>query len=174
MAVLLFVAVGWAFHLCRLDFRDRTLPNVVTVGGLVFFLVWHVAVFGLSGLTQSFAGAAISFLFLIVPWLYGAVGGGDVKMMAASGAAVGFDGVLLMIMVTSVAGLVLAVGFILAGAVSTVRLRHLVRCAVDVRYDRRAGAASLPAKTDERLRIPFSLPISLGMLSVLIGLQAGP
>lgn len=156
-----------------MDFRDRRLPNVVTLGGLLFFMAYHTLSSGVEGLAMSFVGGTVGFIFLIVPWFYGAAGGGDVKMLAAAGCAVTSNGVMPLLVVTSVSGLLVAFGFIIFGAVGTERLRHLFRTLLDPRYDRKAGKVGLPSPRDHRVRVPFSIPIGLGMVTVLMGGMAG-
>ena len=95
-------------------------------------------------------------------------GGGDVKMMFAAGAIVGWSQILMMLWVTSIAGVVMGVVMIICGKLDSARIKHCLRCAFDWRYDRKAGAALLPPKDSERVRIPFSVPITIGMIAALM------
>jgi len=76
------------------DLRRRCLPNWLTAGGVAAGLAC-AAWGGWRGLGMAAAGAAVGFLMLLPFHLLGAMGGGDVKLMAAYGALLGPSGILL-------------------------------------------------------------------------------
>ena len=88
-------------------------------------------------------------------------------MLFAAGAMAGWDRLLLLLWITSLAGVVMGVLMLVFGRLDGSRLRHGVRCLVDWRYDRAAGAAALPPRDSPRFRIPFSVPIVIGLLASL-------
>lgn len=71
------------------DLRNRTVPNWLTCSGVLCGLLWYGATEGLRGAGFSLAGAAVGFVSLLVFFLWGGMGGGDVKLAAAFGALVG-------------------------------------------------------------------------------------
>lgn len=158
----------WLVALCVKDVRTRRLPNAWTLGGLAVALVVDFGLEGVSGLLDGLAAAGVCVLFLLVPFLVRAAGGGDVKMLAACGAFVGMRSVLLLLLATSFAGLFVAIGLVVRKAVGLARVKHALRCLFDWRYDRAAGRASLPSKDDEANRIPFALAIALGTAATLV------
>ena len=79
-----------------IDSRTRRLPNWLTAPAVLLGLVFHTATGGLSGLGFSLAGLATGFGILFVLWLIGGSGGGDVKLIAAVGAWVGFTPILIV------------------------------------------------------------------------------
>lgn len=103
--------------------------------------------------------------FLLIPFLLRGAGGGDVKMLFAAGAMVGWTGLLPMLVYMSLAGVAIGVVMLLWGSLDASRLRHYFRCCFDWRYDRKAGKAALPSKESEQVRIPFALAIAVGMLA---------
>jgi prepilin peptidase CpaA len=72
-----------------LDLRTRRLPNWLTVPAFAAGLVFHTATGGWAGLGLSLGGFATGFGILLVLWLIGGGGGGDVKLMGALGAWLG-------------------------------------------------------------------------------------
>lgn len=168
--LLMLSGVGWAAVLCAYDLKYRRLPNAVTLGGTAGFLAFHLGLYGMEGLISGFAASVIAGGFLLVPWLVRAAGGGDVKMLAGAGAAVGAGSVLTLLLITSIAGLVVALSWLAAGSVNPVRLRHGFRCLADPRYDRKAGRASLPNRDSQTVRVPFSLAIALGLVGSFLTL----
>ncbi len=76
-----------------LDLRRRQLPNWLTLAGTVGGMLCGARA-GWHGIGLAAAGALVGFLvFLPLHWR-GAMGGGDVKLMAAFGALLGPAGIL--------------------------------------------------------------------------------
>ena len=152
----------WLLALCREDLRSRRLPNALTLGGAAVALVWHLGAGSWPAFLSGLSGGLLASLLLILPFLLHSAGGGDVKMLFATGAVVGRGGVMGLLLYVSLAGLALALVFLVFGRVDRSRLVHYVRCVFDWRYDRAAGRASLPPKTSEKARVPFGLAIAAG------------
>ena len=77
-----------------LDLRSRIIPDVITLPGLVYALLLAAAFRGADGLVEgglgALAGGAMVLLFAIVS--RGGIGGGDIKLTAMLGAALGWKG----------------------------------------------------------------------------------
>lgn len=79
------------------DWRTRTIPNLITFGGLAFGIVSHAAIgfveggvsAGLRGILVALAGALLCGILPFFSFVRGQMGGGDVKLFAAIGAMVG-------------------------------------------------------------------------------------
>lgn len=158
------MGAAWGLALSYCDLKWRTLPNWLTLGGAAVALAGRLGFGGWTLFLDGFAAAAVAGAFLLVPFLLRGAGGGDVKMLFAAGAAVGWAGLLPMLWVTSLAGLVMGVVMLASGRLDGARLKHWARCAFDWRYDRAAGARTLPPKDSASVRIPFSVPIAVGVL----------
>ncbi len=73
------------------DVRYRRIPNWLTVGGVLVGLAMNGFLYeGWSGLRFSLLGFAAAFGFYVVLYALHAMGAGDVKLMAAVGAMVGW------------------------------------------------------------------------------------
>ncbi len=165
--LLWVVCAAWAGVLSWSDCRTRRLSNAWTLGGAAVALVFRLAYGGWPCFVDGFAAGAGAGAFLLVPFLLRGAGGGDVKMLFAAGAMVGWGRLLVLLWATSLAGVVMGLVMLALGQLDGARLKHAVRCAVDWRYDRAAGAAVLPPKDSAQFRIPFSVPISVGLLVAL-------
>jgi prepilin peptidase CpaA len=116
LAALTAIAALW-------DWQTGRIPNqLVFAGGIVGLLV-SLSAAGPLGLAHGALGAAVGLGALFVPWTHGWVGGGDVKLLAACGAFVGWQGVLALLLVgTALHGLVTA-GVLLAARLRSERVK---------------------------------------------------
>ncbi len=162
------MACCWALALSVLDWRQRRLPNLLTLGGGACFLVYRLVFGGVPLLIDGFAAGIVAGLFLLVPFLLRGAGGGDVKMLFAAGIIVGWNALLPLLWYTSLAGVVLGSAMLTAGRLDGARLRHGLRSLFDWRYDRKVGANQLPPKESDAVRVPFSLAITAGMMVALV------
>jgi prepilin peptidase CpaA len=82
LAVVLITAIGT-------DLRSARIPNWLTFPAMGMALLGHTWLGGISGGLVSLAGLAVGLGLLLMIYLAGAIGAGDVKLMAAVGAFVG-------------------------------------------------------------------------------------
>ncbi len=159
---LLIITTVWLGVLSYSDCRWRMLPNYLTLPGVIVFPVMYFCLAGWNGAVSSLAGGAIGGAFLLIPYLLRGAGAGDVKMLLSVGCLSGFPGIFMTLVITSVSGLILGAVMILCGKTDPARIKHFLRCCIDIRYDRTAGKAALPEKKNEKVRIPYGVAIALG------------
>ncbi len=107
--VFVFLPVLFAFA-CYGEVKERRIPNWLTLSGMALGLGAALIESGLAGLWNSFLGLVIGGGVLLPFCLLGVVGGGDMKLMAATGAIVGYPLVLAVMTDVCMAGGLLAVG----------------------------------------------------------------
>lgn len=95
------------------DIRWRTIKNVVTFPGIALGLILHTIGNGWTGLAFSAAGLLVGVGVMMIPFLYGQMGAGDVKLMGALGALLGGYEILNVFLYTTIAGGLLALGWAL-------------------------------------------------------------
>lgn len=96
LLALLAVAVYW-------EVKEKRIPNLVTGSGVILgFLLAYLM--GKDVLWFSFLGFAIGFGFLLLIYLFGGIGGGDVKFMGAVGVLVGYPQILPVLFLSTVIG----------------------------------------------------------------------
>ena len=156
------ILTPWLGYLCRSDAKFRRLPNWATLGGLAIGLCVQAGFFGWGGFKEGLYSAGIAVLFLLIPFLLRASGAGDVKMLAASASFLPVREMPLFLMAVSFAGVFVAVTMLCMRKVTAARLKHAFRSVFDWTYDRKAGAAAIPPKDDERARVPFGIAIAIG------------
>lgn len=97
------------------DMRSRRVPNWLTLPFLLAGFVVSTLVGGWHGLGQSALGfVAATAVFGFLCWM-GGMGMGDVKLFAAIGAWVGPHQLALALVLTAMAGGILALGWAVAG-----------------------------------------------------------
>ena len=98
------------------DLRSRRIPSSLTLPACLGFLLLRLFLSGLhgeDGLLSGLAGLGLGLGLMLPAYGLGVMGGGDVKLMAAVGAALGPAGVLWSFLFTSVFGGVYALAVLL-------------------------------------------------------------
>jgi Flp pilus assembly protein protease CpaA len=87
------------------DLRNRTIPNWLTGAGVVAGLI--------IAPIAALKGAGLGLLIQVPLFYFGFIGGGDVKLMAASGALLGPGNFLLLFLFSAILEGVFAAGAVL-------------------------------------------------------------
>jgi prepilin peptidase CpaA len=97
------------------DLRSRRIPNWLVLPFLFAGVAVSGWLHGWHGIGQSLAGLGLgALLFGILSWM-GGMGMGDVKLCAAIGAWIGPSQLLTALVITGIAGGVMALGWAVAG-----------------------------------------------------------
>ena len=142
------------------DLRQQRIPNVLSLFGLLAALALQGLAGGVHGLLWGLAGATVGLLCFAPLYLLRAMGGGDVKLLAAVGAFLGPQGAFVAASLSLVAGGLAALAYVLWQA-TRASASTLVR-------DGPSGmnASALAAiQIARRHRLAFALPIALGSLA---------
>lgn len=147
---------------CVTDLRAQRIPNWLTYPSMCAALVLHGVLGGADGLVFSISGLGAGLGLMLLPFLMGVMGAGDVKLLAAAGAFMGARSVLSAFMLTSLFGGVYAL-IVLAfhRRALAVRLRALKDAAL---FAAAGGGLSL-ALPEDGARLPrlcYGLAIAAG------------
>jgi prepilin peptidase CpaA len=92
------------------DLRSGLLPNRLTFSAMGLALLAHGWMSGFQGMIFSLAGLGTGFGLFLLLYLWGGMGAGDVKLMAAVGAIVGAYGALVSGILAILVGGIYALG----------------------------------------------------------------
>lgn len=141
------------------DLRTRLLPDWLTVGGMALGLALSGGLGGWDGLVGSFLGLVAGLGVFWLLYSLGMMGGGDVLLMGAMGAFLGWPLVLMGLLYSALAGALLGLGISLGRGHLRRVFRNLWVSATSLFRPKtpRVRLAELP--TDE---LPYAVAIALG------------
>ena len=147
------------------DIRDRRIPNVLVVIGLVAGLAGHTWFAGLSGFMAAGSGACVGLLCLLPFYISGGMGAGDIKLMAMCGAFLG----PLYVAVAAVASLTVG------GVLGMLWSFWYFRTTEDDHFEDETHSISVAASAGNQAAAPAAIPYALVIAAgVLISLKAAP
>lgn len=143
------------------DIRTGKIPNALTYPLWVFGAVYALAGGGRDALMDSFGGFAVAFVPCFLLYMSGGLGGGDVKMMAAVGALMGFRFTASVLLTSIFAGALIAVLIVIWEGRIGVTLKYL-----GARLFRwgRGPSSEIGAEN----QVPFGVAIFLASMVTLI------
>ncbi|MEH7251642.1 prepilin peptidase [Neobacillus niacini] len=95
------------------DLRERKIYNAVLFPFLIVALVLQLFTGGLSGVTSALLGMIVGLGILLIPYLLGGMGAGDVKLLAVIGGIKGVEFVLFTSLYMALAGGIFALFILL-------------------------------------------------------------
>lgn len=161
-AALACALVGAGF-----DIRSRRIPNFLTLPGILLGLALHLVFggWGQMGLA-ALAGLICGVLFLIF-WLAGGMGAGDVKLMTAVGAIAGMPLVPWLLILTTLAGGVMAIALALWRGRLKDTVRNVGAIALHHRIEGLTPHPQLNLANARTLRLPYALAVAAGTATTL-------
>ena len=166
-----FVALPILFALAIYgEVLKRRIPNWLTLGGMAFGLGAALIENGVPGLKEAALGLLIGGGVFLPFCLLGLLGGGDMKLMAATGAIIGYPLVLRALTDTCIAGGLLAVGVAAWNGTLLTAFAEAFRIIFGAKRKRGAahGATRLPeaSRGDRPLptMIPYGIAIAAGTI----------
>ena len=144
------------------DLRNARIPNRLTYSGLLLALGFRFGLLGWPGLKSGTAGMLIAGIVFFLLFVIGAMGGGDVKLMASVGAWVGSEHVLIMLLAAALAGGVLAIVFVLFRRGLYTAILNVLEL---IRFRLTSGFNPHPllnVREVGTLRVPFGVAIAIG------------
>jgi prepilin peptidase CpaA len=160
-----------------IDYRTMRIPNWLTVGGVLVGLLSSTMSTGrsLDGFLSALAGMATGLAVLLPLYAMRVMGAGDVKLMAAVGAFLGFPAILYAVLFTFVAGGLAAAAFAIALRASR-RMAHNVG-AIAMSMALSAVTRTSPAASLKQVgsigKLPYGISICIGTVAFVVARQLG-
>lgn len=149
------------------DVHSRRIPNFVTLPGIALGLLLH----GMAGGWRSMAFAALAGLIcgvvFLVFWLAGGMGAGDVKLMTAIGTVAGLHLVGYLLILTALAGGVMALCMALWRGRLKETIMNVGALALHHRVEGLSPHPQLNLANTRTLRLPYALAIAAGTATTL-------
>ena len=163
------------------DVRTLKVYNILTVPLLVTGVAYHAYFNGSEGVVQSLFGILFGVAILLVPFLMGGIGAGDVKLLAAVGAWLGMPLTLYVFIASGLASGVCAVLMVaFQKSFSEAALNLQVMWFRMNSFVRHLGSdewmeSVVPQENRRRRVIPYGAMVAFGILVTLVwvGLQSG-
>jgi prepilin peptidase CpaA len=145
-----------------IDWRTHKIPNWLTVPAAILGLAFHSLMPAGMGPIGSLLGFAIGFCLLLLPWILGGGGMGDVKMLAALGAWLGPVMILVAFGIGAILGMLMAVGVMLSSVVTSGIM------STQKQYVGAGGAAAMRGENKKARRVlPFAVPMAAATWLIL-------
>ncbi len=155
LATMLAIAV-------YVELKERRIPNWLTLTGMALGLLISY-LHGTGAFWMSLGGLAIGFGFLFIFYVFGGLGGGDVKLMGAAGALMGADLIKPALFYTAFIGAFLAVMMVIWRKDFWMRIGWgLQRLAFWRKGEAQPLAPNVP------VAVPYGMAIALGCLVALL------
>lgn len=106
--LLMLVAVSGFF-----DLKERKIPNKITFAGILIGILFNLVTGGWLGLLQGVLGMFVGLFIFFLPFAMGGMGAGDVKLMGAIGALMGWRFSMMTAMYSAVVGGVMVLIYLL-------------------------------------------------------------
>lgn len=149
--IVVLAVVGVAV---TIDIKTRRIPNWLTVPTFVAGLLYHIITGGWSGLGFALGGFGVGFGILLILWLIGGGGGGDVKLMGAIGAWLGAPITIIIF-----------IGSALFALICTVVVLAMNQKPATASPNSSGPAANIPAM---KQTIPYAVPVAMTIVSVFL------
>jgi prepilin peptidase CpaA len=145
------------------DWRSRTFPNWLTIGGLLLGILVNSLTRGWPGAKDSLLGAALGLGLLLPFVLMRSLGAGDWKLVGALGAFVGPSGLIAVLFATVLVAGLMAVVLVIWKRRLGQTLRNIVRMLAAV-FTFHLPGPEVSLDNPEALKIPFGVAAAIAVL----------
>ncbi|MBS4196147.1 A24 family peptidase [Lederbergia citri] len=147
------------------DLRSRKILNIVTLPAILVALIYHTFTSGFQGLSFSGLGFLVGLGLLLIPFLMGGVGAGDVKLLAAIGAWKGTMFVLYTGLFAGVIGGLISIFILLKNKKLGFTLKSMLFSVLFLKGTK--GSLQFTSDT-KSVSIPYAIPIAIGSFLTLL------
>lgn len=149
-----------------IDGFELKVPNWLTFPLVVSGWIYSLMMFGWAGLGWSLLGTAVGLILLLPAYAIGAMGAGDVKLLAGIGAWMHSTHVFYAFCLSAVCGAVIAVAMVLcrrAWNKHTAQFWMIFSEIMTIRDPNQLAAIAAERKSS-MLLLPYGIPIAVGSI----------
>lgn len=150
------------------DIHSRRIPNLLTLPAIAAALLLHLLLGGWKQMALALLAGLICGVIFLIFWLAGGMGAGDVKLMTAVAALAGMPLVPWLLILTALAGGVMALGLALWRGKLKDTVLNVGALALHHRMEGLAPHPQLNVANARTLRLPYALPIAVGTATALL------
>jgi len=162
--VFILTASCYLFLICATDTLYSKVPNILTLALILTGLLSNLVTSGLPGIALSLSGFATGLLLLLIPFLLGGMGAGDVKALAAMGALLGPGKTFQIFLYMGLIGGLLGLLFHLTNPDTRVQLSHYISSLKNAYLTRDLKSFSRPVHRTSN-RFPYATAIAFGFFA---------
>ena len=151
------------------DLRTRLIPNWLCAAGLLCGFACQIALFQWSGAREAALGSGLALLIYVPLFALRAVGGGDVKLMAAVGSIAGPRSWIAIFLITAIVGGAIALVMVAFKGRTRRTLRNVGILLTELGHLRAPHRVEpeLDVSSGQGLRLPHGCTIAAGTLLYL-------
>lgn len=150
------------------DVISARIPNRLTYPAILTALALRFSFLGWRGLLEGLLGVVLCGGAFLLLFVIHAMGGGDVKLMAAVGAWVGYRNAGVALIVCALAGGLIALGYVVVLKRYRTTFSNITAL---IRFHATSGLQANPAlnlSSANAVRMPYGLAIAAGAAGTLI------
>lgn len=178
--LLMLVAASGFF-----DLKERKIPNKITFTGILIGILFNIITGGWMGLLQSILGMFAGLAIFFIPFVMGGMGAGDVKLMGAIGALMGWQFSVMTALYSAIVGGIMVLIHLLYTGKLRETMTKMIYALVNIilQFSIRLGYNETVYKAHEKfsknghdykkIYIPYGVAIAGGAVLVLIAYKNG-
>lgn len=178
--LLLLVAASGFF-----DAKERKIPNKITFTGILIGIIFNSITGGWMGLLEGVIGMVAGLAIFFLPFVMGGMGAGDVKLMGAIGALMGWQFSLLTAMYSALVGGVMVLGYLLYTGEFKDTLKKMIMSLINLLFhllnqlgynekiERIQQRFTKDGQEYKKIYIPYGVAIAGGTVLVLVASAQG-
>jgi prepilin peptidase CpaA len=153
------------------DLRERKIYNKILLPVIIIAIFYHLFTSGISGLVASILGCLVGLFILLIPYLMGGMGAGDVKLLAVIGAIKGTSFVLMTSLNMAIVGAVIGLCILLFRKGFIARIKNVLYLLM---FKGQFGEGSLLFdKEGLKTTYPYGVAIAMGAIGAMLNVTGG-
>ncbi|MBZ4654243.1 MAG: peptidase prepilin type [Peptococcaceae bacterium] len=163
MDILLFILLITCGYT---DLRYQRVPNIVLLPAALLSLILHLWQGGIEGFFSWSKGLGVGVALFLLPFLWGGIGAGDVKLLGVIGALKGTTFVFYSFLATAFIGGLISVGILLYQGKLTQTFKQ-IGMSLKIFFYSRLSVWNMPGLDEESkssVVFPYGIAIVLGTI----------